>query len=25
MTEAPGSVDVKQLEELCLAINIPEK
>ena len=24
MTEAPGSVDVKQLEELCLAINIPE-
>ena len=24
MTEAPGAVDMKQLEELCLAINIPE-
>ena len=25
MTEAPGSVDVKQLEELCLAIKMPEE
>ena len=24
MTEAPGSVDMKQLEELCLAVKMPE-
>ena len=25
MTEAPGAVDQEQLDELCLAINLPEK
>ena len=25
MTEAPGSVDIKQLEELCLAVKMPEE